>query len=320
MDAMKRYDVVALGELNVDIILNGIDGFPEMGKEKFARSMNVTLGSSTAIFAANIACLGARTAFAGMVGKDSFGDLVCSSLEAKGVDTSFLIRSAEYSTGATVVMSYDEDRANLTFQGAMDHMGFSHIDPSLFTRTRHIHISSIFMQSALKASLDRIFAAARANGVTISMDTQWDPTEKWDFDYRKILPEVDVFMPNETELRAIVGTDDFDEAVRSIQPYLRQAAVIKCGSRGSVLVLKDGTVSRMEPFLNKSVVDTVGAGDSFNAGFIYGYVNGLELPACQRLGNLTGAVNTTAAGGTGAFASKEAVVRTAEDVFGTSLF
>lgn len=320
MDAMKRYDVVALGELNVDIILNGIDGFPEMGKEKFARSMNVTLGSSTAIFAANIACLGARTAFAGMVGKDSFGDLVCSSLEAKGVDTSFLIRSAEYSTGATVVMSYDEDRANVTFQGAMDHMGFSHIDPSLFTRTRHIHISSIFMQSALKASLDRIFAAARANGVTISMDTQWDPTEKWDFDYRKILPEVDVFMPNETELRAIVGTDDFDEAVRSIQPYLRQAAVIKCGSRGSVLVLKDGTVSRMEPFLNKSVVDTVGAGDSFNAGFIYGYVNGLELPACQRLGNLTGAVNTTAAGGTGAFASKEAVVRTAEDVFGTSLF
>lgn len=320
MDAMKRYDVVALGELNVDIILNGIDGFPEMGKEKFARSMNVTLGSSTAIFAANIACLGARTAFAGMVGKDSFGDLVCSSLEAKGVDTSFLIRSAEYSTGATVVMSYDEDRANLTFQGAMDHMGFSHIDPSLFTRTRHIHISSIFMQSALKASLDRVFAAARANGVTISMDTQWDPTEKWDFDYRKILPEVDVFMPNETELRAIVGTDDFDEAVRSIQTYLRQAAVIKCGSRGSVLVLKDGTVSRMEPFLNKSVVDTVGAGDSFNAGFIYGYVNGLELPACQRLGNLTGAVNTTAAGGTGAFASKEAVVRTAEDVFGTSLF
>lgn len=320
MDAMKRYDVVALGELNVDIILNGIDGFPEMGKEKFARSMNVTLGSSTAIFAANIACLGARTAFAGMVGKDSFGDLVCSSLEAKGVDTSFLIRSAEYSTGATVVMSYDEDRANLTFQGAMDHMGFSHIDPSLFTRTRHIHISSIFMQSALKASLDRVFAAARANGVTISMDTQWDPTEKWDFDYRKILPEVDVFMPNETELRAIVGTDDFDEAVRSILPYLRQAAVIKCGSRGSVLVLKDGTVSRMEPFLNKSVVDTVGAGDSFNAGFIYGYVNGLELPACQRLGNLTGAVNTTAAGGTGAFASKEAVVRTAEDVFGTSLF
>lgn len=320
MDMMKRYDVVALGELNVDIILNGIDGFPEMGKEKFARSMNVTLGSSTAIFAANIACLGARTAFAGMVGKDSFGDLVCSSLEAKGVDTSFLIKSPEYSTGATVVMSYNEDRANLTFQGAMDHMGFGHIDPALFGMTRHIHISSIFMQSALKASLDKVFAAAHAAGVTISMDTQWDPAEKWDFDYRKILPEVDVFMPNETELRAIIGTDDFDEAVSAIQPYLRQAAVVKCGSRGSVLVLKDGTVSRMEPFLNKSVVDTVGAGDSFNAGFIYGYVNGMELSACQRLGNLTGAVNTTAAGGTGAFVSKDAVAETARDVFGAKLF
>lgn len=320
MDQKKRYDVTALGELNVDIILNQIDGFPEMGKEKFAGSMTVTLGSSTAIFAANIACLGARTAFAGMVGKDSFGDLVCRSLAERGVDTSFIIRSREYSTGATVVMSYDEDRANLTYQGAMDHMGFDNIDPALFKSTRHIHISSVFMQTALMQSLSKVFAAAHANGVTISMDTQWDPKEKWDFDYRKILPEVDVFMPNETELRAIAGTEDFDEAVYRIQPYLRQAAVIKCGSRGSLLIRKDGTITRMEPFLNRTVVDTVGAGDSFNAGFIYGYVNGRELSECQRLGNLTGAVSTTAAGGTGAFTDLDSVRRLAEEKFGEKLF
>lgn len=312
----KSCEVTALGELNVDIILNDIDGFPEMGKEKFAGKMTVALGSSTAIFAANVACLGARTAFAGMVGRDSFGSLVSESLRAKGVDTRFLIESPDYATGATLVMSYDEDRANLTYQGAMDHMGFDDLNPDIFRESRHIHISSVFMQSALKRDFSRIFEAAESGGVTLSMDTQWDPKEEWDFDCAAILPHVDVFMPNETELKAITRTDDLSGAISRIRPYLRQVAVIKCGSRGSLLVKKDGEVSEMPSFLNSHVVDSIGAGDSFNAGFIYGYVKGMSLTECQRLGNLTGAVNTTAAGGTGAFTSREAVIRTAREVFG----
>lgn len=312
----KSCEVTALGELNVDIILNDIDGFPEMGKEKFAGKMTVALGSSTAIFAANVACLGARTAFAGMVGRDSFGSLVSESLRAKGVDTRFLIESPDYATGATLVMSYDEDRANLTYQGAMDHMGFDDLNPDIFRESRHIHISSVFMQSALRRDFSRIFEAAESGGVTLSMDTQWDPKEEWDFDCAAILPHVDVFMPNETELKAITRTDDLSGAISRIRPYLRQVAVIKCGSRGSLLVKKDGEVSEMPSFLNSHVVDSIGAGDSFNAGFIYGYVKGMSLTECQRLGNLTGAVNTTAAGGTGAFTSREAVIRTAREVFG----
>ncbi len=315
-DMDKSCEVTALGELNVDIILNDIDGFPEMGKEKFAGKMTVALGSSTAIFAANVACLGARTAFAGMVGRDSFGSLVSESLRAKGVDTRFLIESPDYATGATLVMSYDEDRANLTYQGAMDHMGFDDLNPDIFRESRHIHISSVFMQSALRRDFSRIFEAAESGGVTLSMDTQWDPKEEWDFDCAAILPHVDVFMPNETELKAITRTDDLSGAISRIRPYLRQVAVIKCGSRGSILVKKDGEVSEMPSFLNSHVVDSIGAGDSFNAGFIYGYVKGMSLTECQRLGNLTGAVNTTAAGGTGAFTSREAVIRTAREVFG----
>lgn len=319
MSDNRKYDVIALGELNVDIILNSIDGFPEIGKEKFAGSMTVTLGSSTAIFAANTACLGARTAFAGMVGDDSFGDLVSSSLEARGVDTEFLIRSAKYATGATVVMSYDEDRANLTYQGAMDHMGFDDIDPEIFLQGRHIHISSIFMQSALKRDLFKVFGAAEKNGVTLSMDTQWDPVEKWDFDYKALLPHINIFMPNETELKCLTGKDSLDASVEAIVPYLKEAAVIKCGSKGSLLVRKDGTRTMLPSFLNKNVIDTIGAGDSFNSGFIYSYVRGLSLEECQRTGNLTGAVNTTAAGGTGAFTSRSAVEKTAKNVFGAAL-
>lgn len=147
---MKPYDILAIGELNVDLILNNIDGEPEVGKEKFAGDMILTLGSSTAIFAANAAALGAKVGFVGMIGQDTLGNLIRESLEAKGVDTSMLIETDELSSGATIVLNYGEDRAMVTYQGAMAVMSFADIDKSVFEKCRHIHISSIFLQPALK--------------------------------------------------------------------------------------------------------------------------------------------------------------------------
>ncbi len=85
------YDVLVVGELNVDIILNRIDGFPEVGKEKLSKDLRVVLGSSSAIFASNLATLGAQVAFVGKIGKDQFGQLVETSLKQKGVGTQFLV-------------------------------------------------------------------------------------------------------------------------------------------------------------------------------------------------------------------------------------
>lgn len=212
-------------------------------------------------------------------------------------------------------MSYDEDRANLTYQGAMDAMGLKDLNPALFRNTRHIHISSVFMQSALKKDLLPILQLARENHITTSLDTQWDPTEQWDLDYPAILPLVSVFMPNEKELCALTRSETEEEAVEKILPYI-QTAVIKQGSRGSLLLSRDGFRYEMQAMLNSQVVDTIGAGDSFNAGFITQYVQGKSLIDCQRYGNMTGAVSTTAAGGTGAFISREAVERVARERFG----
>ena len=237
---MKHYDIAAIGELNVDIILNGIESEPEIGKEKFCKDMTVTLGSSTAIFAANAASLGSKVCFVGMVGKDSFGDLVCKSLEARGVDTAYLIHG-ETPTGATICMNYGEDRANLTYQGAMDVMGFDDIDKSVFDRTRHIHLSSLFMQSGLLRDIHKILDLAAQKGVTVSLDTQWDPAEKWALDYRSVLPKITVFMPNETELKALTGKPDLESAIAEVLPYLGNAMLVKCGSRGSLLVRRDGS-------------------------------------------------------------------------------
>ena len=312
---MKNFDIIALGELNVDLILNQIEGEPEVGKEKFAKQMTLTLGSSTAIFAANAAAIGAKVAFCGMIGDDSFGDLVETSLQKKGVDTRFLIRQNKYATGATICMSYDEDRANLTYQGAMDYMSLDDIDPEVFKQAKHIHISSIFMQSGVKRDLKKILELCKQNGVTTSLDSQWDPTEQWDINLEEILPLVTVFMPNETELKFLTRSENLDEALEKIRPWVN-AAVIKCGSKGSILMRKGQPDRKQAALLNKNVVDCIGAGDSFNSGFITRLAAGDDLARCQEYGNMTGAVNTTAAGGTTAFTSREDVERVGRERFG----
>ena len=315
---MKKYDIAAIGELNVDIILNGIESEPEIGKEKFCKDMIVTLGSSTAIFAANAAALGSKVCFVGLVGNDSFGDLVKTSLAAKGVATHF-IGTGDTPTGATICMSYGEDRANLTYQGSMDVMGFDQIDKSVFDLSKHIHLSSLFMQSALLRDIDKVLDLAKEKGVTVSLDTQWDPMEKWALDYARVLPRITVFMPNEKELCALTGKDNLEDAIAEVRPYLGNMMLVKCGSKGSLLIKKDGSRKLLPAFLNKDVVDAIGAGDSFNSGFISAFVKGLSPEDCQVTGNLTGAVNTTAAGGTGAFTSLEDVRAVCKTKFGKEL-
>lgn len=248
-----------------------------------------------------------------MIGKDSFGDLVKSSLKSKGVDTSLLIETDKAATGATIVLNYNEDRAMVTYQGTMDMMSFADINKGVFSHTRHVHISSIFLQSGIKKDLTEILSYAKKMGVTTSLDTQWDPIEKWDFDYAHILPLVSVFIPNEKELLLLTASENLDEAIEKIRPYIN-TCVIKRGSKGSLLIQKD-TKNDMPAFLNTEVVDAIGAGDSFNAGFIFQYIQGKSLIECQQFGNLTGAINTTAAGGTGAFSSKENIIQTAKEKF-----
>jgi len=315
---MKKYDIAAIGELNVDIILNGIESEPEIGKEKFCKDMIVTLGSSTAIFAANAAALGSKVCFVGLVGHDSFGELVKTSLQAKGVATHF-IAEGETPTGATICMNYGEDRANLTYQGSMDVMGFDQIDKSVFDLTKHIHLSSLFMQSALLRDIDKVLDLAAQKGVTVSLDTQWDPMEKWALDYKRVLPRITVFMPNEKELCALTGKAELEDAIAEVLPHLGGIMLVKCGSKGSLLVGKDGSRKLLPAFLNSNVVDAIGAGDSFNSGFISAFVKGLSPEECQVCGNLTGAVNTTAAGGTGAFTSLEDVRQICKNRFGKEL-
>jgi sugar/nucleoside kinase (ribokinase family) len=314
----KQLDVLAIGELNVDLILNNISGFPVVGKEIHAGDMVLTLGSSTAIFASNLSSLGLKVGFLGKTGDDSFGDLVKKSLISKNIDTSLVITEKSLSTGATIVLNYSEDRAMVTYPGAMDYLTIDDISDESLTKARHIHFSSLFFQPGIKNDIHILFKRAKDLGLSTSLDTQWDPTEKWDFDFRKILPFVDVFMPNEAEFLNIARVTDTNDALKLIGPFANNI-VIKRSNRGSLLYNRHDGIIELPAYLNMDVVDAIGAGDSFNAGFIFRFVNGKPLKECLDFGNLTGALNTTAAGGTAAFASRKDIIKNIRKKFNISI-
>ena len=310
----KRFDVIVVGELNVDLILNTIDSFPEMGKEKIAKDMTLTLGSSSAIFASNLSSLGAKVAFNGKIGKDAFGNLVKESLQTKKVNTDFLITSKKFSTGATIVLNYSEDRAMVTYPGAMEDLTINDIKEEVIKSARHLHFSSYFLQPGIQSGLLQLFKLAKVNGLTTSLDVQWDPNEKWNFNYKEVLPFVDVFLPNEQEALLLTNENKLENAINQLTQFGKYV-VIKLGSKGSIVATRDKSDFK-QSYFNNSVVDAIGAGDSFNAGFIFKYINGYEIDQCQTFGNLTGAINTTAAGGIAAFESYEQVIKVGKEKFG----
>jgi sugar/nucleoside kinase (ribokinase family) len=309
----NKIDVIVIGELNVDIILNEIESFPVIGKEIIANTMSVTLGSSSAIFASNLSSLGPRVAFIGKIGEDNFAQVVLSSLERRNVDTTHVIKSTLLSTGATIVLNYDQDRANVTYPGAMNDLRLEDIDFGFLSTARHMHFSSCFIQPGIRNDLTALFRRAKKSGLTTSFDAQWDPEEKWDLPLEKLLPYVDVFLPNIIEFKLISRSNTVEEGIQKLEHFAHNI-VIKNGSDGAMAW--DGKELISQPaFKNDLVLDCVGAGDSFNAGFIKDFINKKPIKKCLETGALTGAINTTMAGGTGAFENIDKVREIARERF-----
>ena len=310
-------DVLVIGELNVDILLNKIRSFPVIGQEILADEMTFTLGSSSAIFAANLASLGIGTSFCGMVGKDVFGKYIITELNNKNVGTQLIIENSKYQTGVTIILNYEQERANVTHCGAMEYFKITDIDIDHFAQYRHLHLSSYFLQKGLQKDIVHLFKTAREQGLTTSLDIQWDPANEWQFPFKECLLYVDLFMPNEAELLALTGTVKLAAALDALNAF-SHTIVVKRGLNGA-LAYNKGVYTEAAPYLHTQFVDAIGAGDSFNAGFISSYLQGKPLQDCLMFGNLTGAINTTAAGGTGAFTDRSSFAATAKTIFNVEI-
>jgi sugar/nucleoside kinase (ribokinase family) len=319
METKDKTEVIVIGELNVDIILNGMVQFPAMGKEILAKSMNLTLGSSYAIFASNLCTLGTSVSFISKIGNDGFAYVVLDSLNAKGVNTSHVIQSDTLNTGATIVMNYDQDRTNVTYPGAMEDLKSEDIDFNFISTARHLHFSSIFLQPGIRENLPILFAKTKLQSLTTSLDPQWDPAEKRDVDLSELLPTLDIFMPNMAEFLLMTGTESLDEGVEKIKNIAPDIIlIIKDGTNGS-FGWKSGKLIHQPAYPNNDIVDCIGAGDSFNAGLINAFIKGHSLKQCLKTGALAGAVSTTCPGGTGAFETLERVRQIAVERFGTNI-
>jgi sugar/nucleoside kinase (ribokinase family) len=268
-------DVLVIGELNVDILLNKVRGFPALGHEILADEMTFTLGSSSAIFAANLASLGVDTSFCGVVGQDLFGSYILAELNKKKVDTRLVLEVAQYQTGVTIILNYEQDRANVTHGGAMERFNLSNIPIDQFSQYKHLHLSSYFLQKGLQNDIVHLFQLACEKGMSTSLDIQWDPANEWVFPYQHCLPYVDFFLPNEAEVLALTGTYQLSDAFEALHAF-SNTIVVKRGIKGA-LAYNKGTYTEASPYLHSRFVDAIGAGDSFNAGFISSYLQGNSL-------------------------------------------
>ena len=290
----KDFDVVAVGDLNADLILTG-DVTPVFGQvEKLIDDATLTMGGSTSIFACGVARLGLRVAFVGKVGRDPIGDYLLDTLQARGIDIAGVRRDERVKTGLTVVLSRGVDRAMLTYLGTLGILTYADVDWSIVERARHLHMGSYYMLDTLRPDAPRLFAQAQARGLSVSLDTNYDPTEQWDGGIAAALAHVDIFLPNETEVKAIGRGATWQEGLDHLAARVPSVA-LKRGGDGAI-ARRAAEIAEARP-LPVTVVDTTGAGDSFNAGFVYGHLAGWSLQRTVDFAAACGSASTRAAGG-----------------------
>jgi len=299
---LARFDVTIAGELNLDLILYGLPEVLPPERELLANDMMLTLGSSSAIVAHNLASLGSHVGFLSCIGNDQFGQMALERLSAAGVDVSKVVQiSGSVKTGLTVLLQRNGWRNILTYPGTIFDLKLEHLDFDYLTSSRHFHFSSFYLQRGLQAHVVELFKQLRSKGLTISLDCNDDPDDKW-MGLEEVLPYVDVFLPNERELKRIAGTENVEAAIdrlAAIVPLL----VVKLGSEGAMA--QAGKERVTSPAVKVDLVDPVGAGDSFDAGFLHEFLRGSDLTTCLRSGNLAGALSVTRPGGTEAFRNAE---------------
>jgi len=291
---MKPYDILVAGELNPDLILSG-DVEPAFNQvEKLADSAVLTIGSSSAIFACGAARLGLKVAFIGLCGDDVFGRFMLAEMQNRGVDVSRVIVRPDGQTGLSVILNRGTDRAILTYAGLIAALRASDILDALLNTARHLHVASYFLQTGLQPDLPALFRRARGFGLSTSLDTNYDPSELWN-GFDEVMSVTDLFLPNEKEALSLSKESDISAALNSLGRKVETLG-IKLGSEGA-LGVRNGEYARVAS-ISVDVVDTVGAGDSFDAGFLYGYLNGWSLEKSLRLGCVCGGLSTRRAGGT----------------------
>lgn len=301
--------LLVVGEVNPDIVVRGVPALRFGQAEDLVTSTTLTVGSSVAIMACGAARLGADVKIVGVVGDDDFGRFVVDRLRERGIDTDPVRTAPGRTTGSSVILVDAADAADasdrhiLTHLGTMTDLATDDVSDVLLASSSHIHVGSWFLHLSAREHMGERLAAARARGLSTSVDPNDDPDRVWDGGLRAALEHVELLFCNVSEACGISGLADPDEAARALLSRLAPtstrvglpAVVLKLGALGA-RVYQPGIVTAVgAPAVD--VVDTVGAGDSLAAGVLFSLLDGQPWPRAIALGVAAGSLSTTSPGG-----------------------
>jgi ribokinase len=305
----RAFDVLAVGDLNPDLLVTG-DVAPRFGQAEQDVSAHLTLGGSAGIFAAGAARLGLRTAIAATIGDDDLGRATRAMLVARGVDDGLVRVDPDLATGLSINLQREDDRAILTARGAIPALDVAAAAAAVEQGARHLHLTSMFLIPALAEQGGALVAAARRGGATVSADTNFDPAER--FERPAWLCDADVLMPNETEALALAARQDPLLAAARDLGARGALVVVKRGALGAIAVRGDDVVEVPAPAATGP--DSVGAGDSFDAGLVWALLDGRPLEEALGIACACGALSLRAAGGVDGQATLDEALRLAAEL------
>jgi sugar/nucleoside kinase (ribokinase family) len=206
-----------------------------------------------------------------------------------------LVTDAAVTTGITVILQRGDDRAIVTSPGSIASLGLQHIDLDRVSAAAHVHVGSFFLQRSLRPDVAKVFESVREGGATTSLDTNYDPADQWDLG--DVLECCDVLFPNVSEARRFGGSDDLATAAAALTRRVRVVA-ITLGADGALVASADRVERVAASIVDGPVVDAVGAGDTFDAGFIAGHIKGWDIAQSLRLGLGAASLSVRGRGGT----------------------
>jgi len=282
---MRTISVV--GDLNIDIIFSGMREAPAFGREINADDCRTGVGGSAANTALMLAAMDCPVKLFSRIGNDDYGGGILKDLKCHGLSTETIIRSKTEATGLTVSLTYPHDRMYVSHAGTVATTRLEDLPEGYLSRGNHLHLTSYFLQKGLQPFIGKLLRDAKEMRMTTSLDPGGDPMDEWDFGALKpYLRYLDWFMPNADEIKAITGTDELEDAIRVFGGEI-SGIVVKAGEDGA-MTLCDGIIEN-HSVIDVKAIDTTGAGDCFNAGFLYALTTRRSLKEAVALGNECGA-------------------------------
>ncbi|OUS04110.1 hypothetical protein A9Q96_14180 [Rhodobacterales bacterium 52_120_T64] len=291
MTAPKAGKILCVGRLYCDLVFSGVPKLPVVGEEVFADNLSTHAGGGAFITAAYLAAAGQKVGLCSVIPSGPFGEVIEAEIRNSKIDLSQCRKAPTGSSPqVTVAITSSSDRAFLTKRSGLavpDTITAAMDDSEL----SHVHIAEL----ATLSEFPILVQMAKVRGLTISLDCSWDADVIGEPMSRDLFRGIDLFLPNEKELRALFCIDgEIADHQIEISHHVPIVAV-KRGEDGAKLITETSIIDA--PANSCEVIDTTGAGDAFNAGFILSWINGRPLSDCLRTGNLSGSEATKHIGG-----------------------